>query len=201
MNAISKFGQQALNGRAPAPVADSEQQAWIAAIATTRDKRAFAELYRFYGPKLKAYVMRAGTDAQAAEEITQEAMIAVWRKAASFDRSKASVSTWLFTIVRNKRIDMLRREGRPDLTAEDFIHLEPDQGAPEDGVFLDQAGSLLGEQLRDLPDEQAEVIRKAYFEDKSHQAIAEELALPLGTVKSRIRLGLSRLRSGMKELV
>lgn len=178
---------------------EADLRSWVRAVADERDKAAFAQLFRHFGPKLKSYSMRGGADPQTAEEVTQEAMIAVWRKAGSFDPAKASVATWLFTIVRNKRIDLIRRESRPELKPEDFLHLERDPETQDEGVAAGQEGSILKRSIAALPTEQAEVIRKAYFEDKSHRAIAEELGVPLGTVKSRIRLALSRMRAGVED--
>lgn len=171
----------------------------VAAIASRRDKQAFAELFRIYAPKLKAYAMRGGADEQAAEEVAQEAMISLWRKADSFDRSKASVSTWLFTIVRNKRIDMLRREARPDLKEEDFLHLDSEPTGADEMTEAKQTGRMLTDRIKELPADQAHVLKLAYFQDKSHRVIADELDLPLGTVKSRIRLALSRLKLDLAE--
>lgn len=171
----------------------------IEAIARERSRAAFAELFRVFAPRLKAYGMRAGAEAGIAEELAQEAMIAVWRKAATFDPAKASVSTWIFTIVRNKRIDFLRREARPDLREEDFLHLERDDVDAESGMSGEQQAEAAKRVLATLPEEQGEVIRMAYFEDRSHRDIAAALDLPLGTVKSRIRLALARLREAMAE--
>lgn len=171
--------------------------ALIEDIACRRSRDAFAELFRIFAPRLKSYVMRAGVDPTTAEEVAQEAMIAVWRKADSFDRDKASASTWIFTIVRNKRIDMLRREARPDLREEDFLHLEPEPDQADAQVSARQVGDVLEQRVGALPQDQARVIEMAYYEDKSHSAIAEELGLPLGTVKSRIRLALARLKDGL----
>jgi RNA polymerase sigma-70 factor (ECF subfamily) len=166
----------------------------VRAIADRHDKAAFARLYRHYAPRLKAYCQRQGSDAETAEELAQEAMVSVWRKAASFDPAKASVSTWLFTIVRNKRIDMLRRENRPELTAEDFeVLTEPEPSAAESVEAAHEAEEI-GQTLERLPAEQKLVLMKAFYEDKSHSVIAAETGLPLGTVKSRIRLALSRLK-------
>lgn len=171
--------------------------ALIEEIAVRRSRAAFAELFRIFAPRLKSYVMRAGVEATTAEEVAQEAMIAVWRKADSFDRGKASVSTWIFTIVRNKRIDMLRREARPDLREEDFLHLNLEPDKADDTVSVRQVGDVLEQRVGSLPPDQTRVIEMAYYEDKSHSAIAEELGVPLGTVKSRIRLALSRLKDGL----
>jgi len=163
-------------------------------IAETRDRQAFEDLYRHFAPRLKAYGMRAGADPITAEELAQEAMIMVWRKAASFDRRKATVSTWLFTIVRNKRIDLLRRQNRPNSEAEDVLAMiEPDI-PQDDAVIAQQHGSVVRDSLQTLPDDQKKVLSMAFFEDKSHSQIAEDLGLPLGTVKSRIRLAMNRLK-------
>jgi len=171
----------------------------LCAIAEQRSRPAFAELFRLMAPRLKAYVMRAGAPPDTADEIAQEAMIAVWRKAGSYDPAKASAATWLFTIVRNKRIDMIRRQSRPELTEDDFLHLASGPRLPEDQIDAQQTARVIRAQLSRLPRPQAQVIEMAYFEDKSHRAIAEELDLPLGTVKSRIRLALARIEQAMAE--
>src|SRR5438046_9248222 len=101
----------------------------IEAIASHQDRAAFAALFRHYAPRVKAFIMRGGADAESAQEIAQEALIMVWRKAASFDRSRASAGTWIYTIARNTRIDLLRRTGRPPIETEDWLttfHPEPD---------------------------------------------------------------------------
>ncbi|GAB4135867.1 MAG: sigma-70 family RNA polymerase sigma factor [Rhodothalassiaceae bacterium] len=169
----------------------------VEAIATTRSRSAFAELFRHFAPRLKAYVVRAGADPLLAEEVVQEAMIALWRKADSFDPAKASVSAWLFAIVRNKRIDRLRREARPDLRPEDFLHLETESKGAGESFDAARTAVRLRRLIADLPPEQAEVLHLAYYEDRSHRDIAERLSLPLGTVKSRIRLALARVRDAI----
>jgi RNA polymerase sigma-70 factor (ECF subfamily) len=178
---------------------DSTFGAWIMAVAERSDREAFAGLFAHFAPRIKGYCLKRGSAAAAAEEIAQESLIQVWRRAGQFDPSKASASTWIFTIARNKRIDAFRRESRPELTAED---LEIDDGGSAtsfDHVAEAELGDSLAEKVAGLPPDQAEVIRKAFYEDKTHQAIAEELDLPLGTVKSRIRLALARLRNSMSE--
>jgi RNA polymerase sigma-70 factor (ECF subfamily) len=177
-----------------AAAAETELAAWIAAIATRQDRGAFAALFRHYMPKLKAYGQRCGAPADQAEEVAQEAMLAVWRRAATFDPAKASVTTWIFTILRNKRIDLVRRERRPEIEADDPILAATNADAPERGVDAAETERAMRLRLATLPAEQAELIRKAFYEDKPHSAIAAELSLPLGTVKSRIRAALSRLR-------
>lgn len=168
-------------------------------VGSARDRGAFSELFRHFAPRLKAYAMRGGTDAGHAEEVAQEAMVAIWRKASTFDRTRASASTWVFTIVRNKHIDMLRRERRPEVMDEDLeSHVSPER--PIDELFgVAQASARLHELLKTLSPEQAQVLRKSYFEHMSHSDIAQALDLPLGTVKSRIRLALGSLRTAMGE--
>ena len=144
--------------------------------------------------------MRGGADAEAAQEVAQETLIMVWRKAASFDRSRASAATWIFTIARNKRIDLLRR-GRPAADrGEDWLTvLSPRSTSADKSVDAGQTYTRDEGIMDGLSADQLAVIRKAFFEDKTHTAIAEEMALPLGTVKSRIRLALGRLREACSE--
>jgi RNA polymerase sigma-70 factor (ECF subfamily) len=172
----------------------------IEAIASCQDRAAFAALFRHYAPRVKAFIMRGGADAEAAQEIAQEAMIMVWRKAASFDRGRASAATWIYTIARNKRIDLLRRTGRPAIETEDWLTIfaQPD-GSADKSVAAGQTYTRVKELMAGLSADQLAVIRMAFFEDKTHTAIAEELRLPLGTVKSRIRLALGRLREALEK--
>ena len=175
-----------------------ENDAWLcdllAAVAERQDRAAFAELFDHFAPRLAAFVMRSGADRELAEELAQEAMISVWRKASSFDPARAAVSTWIFAIVRNKRIDRLRRERRPEIAEEDYLaQYEPPLDAL-DIVEGAETQKTLRRSVANLPADQAQVIEKAFYEDKSHSTIAEELDLPLGTVKSRIRLALGRLK-------
>ena len=142
--------------------------------------------------------MKGGADAEAAQEIAQEALIMVWRKAASFDRTRASAATWIYTIARNKRIDLLRT-GRPAIEAEDWLVVyAPEEQGADTSVSAGQTYIRVKALMESLSADQLVVIRKAFFEDKTHTAIAEELALPLGTVKSRIRLALAKLREALE---
>lgn len=172
----------------------------IDAVALRRDRAAFQELFRHFAPRLKAFSLRGGGSPEAAEEVAQEAMVSVWRKAGTFDRRRASATTWIYTIARNKRIDMLRRDGKPAIDADDYAMAlqAPAEEAP-DGVFdARQSQETLRSLIQDLPQEQRLVLEKAYYEDKTHTDIAAELNLPLGTVKSRIRLALGRLRISLQ---
>jgi RNA polymerase sigma-70 factor (ECF subfamily) len=172
----------------------------IEAIAARQDRAAFASLFRHYAPRVKAFIMRGGTDAETAQEVAQEALIMVWRKAASFDRGRASAATWIYTIARNKRIDLARRSGRPAIETEDWLTVfAPEEADADKSVLAGQTYTRVKELLGGLSADQLVVIQKAFFEDKTHTAIAEELKLPLGTVKSRIRLALGRLREALEK--
>ena len=171
----------------------------IEAIASRQDRAAFATLFRHFAPRVKAFIIRGGTDAETAQEVAQEALVMVWRKAASFDRLRASAATWIYTIARNKRIDLLRRSARP-IDAEDWLVVYAPEGEDADkSVLAGQTYTRVKELLGGLSEDQLVVIRKAFFEDKTHTVIAEELKLPLGTVKSRIRLALGRLREALEK--
>jgi RNA polymerase sigma-70 factor (ECF subfamily) len=169
-------------------------------VAERRDRAAFVQLFEHFGPRVKAYLIREGADQATAEDLAQDVMLTAWHRAAQFDRNKAAVSTWLFTIARNRRIDVLRRARRPEIDPEDPVLVrEPDD--PADRVL---EAAQMSEQVRaavaKLPQEQEQLLRLAYFEDKSHSVIAEELSLPLGTVKSRLRLAMAKLRTALETL-
>ena len=171
----------------------------IEAIASRQDRAAFANLFRHFVPRVKAFIMRGGTDAETAQEVSQEALIMVWRKAASFDRSRASAATWIYTIARNKRIDLLRRSARPIDTEDWLVVHAPEEEDAGKSVLAGQTYTRVKELLEGLPNDQLVVIQKAFFEDKTHTVIADEMKLPLGTVKSRIRLTLRRLRQALEK--
>ncbi|MEX0318041.1 MAG: sigma-70 family RNA polymerase sigma factor [Ruegeria sp.] len=174
------------------------QGEWIAHVLRIRDRQdqtAFAELFRHFAPRVKAFLIRSGSDAALAEECAQEVMATLWNKAHLFDPGHASVATWVFTIARNKRIDLLRKQRRPE--PEELTwgpEAEPEQA---DVVALQQETALLRRAMQALPGAQKELIEKAYFGDLSHREIAAQTGLPLGTIKSRIRLALDRLRHAM----
>ena len=171
----------------------------IEAVAKRRDRAAFAQLFGYFAPRVKAYLMRLGSDAASAEDLMQDVMLTVWRRAESYDAAQAGVGTWIFTIARNRRIDALRRERRPALDAEDPA-LRPEPPPAADQVTAAQQWEeKLGAALRELPPEQSEMVRLAYYEDRSHSDIAQRLNIPLGTVKSRLRLAVARLRSRFEE--
>jgi RNA polymerase sigma factor (sigma-70 family) len=172
----------------------------IQAIARDRSRPAFVGLFEHFAPRLKSYVMRLGADERAAEEVVQETMLMVWRKAAGFDPRRAAASTWIFTIARNKRIDRIRREARPEIDPDDPLLASPPPETADLPLQRRQHGDRLHTAISALPEEQAAMVRLAFFDDMSHQDIAREHSLPLGTVKSRIRLALLRLRRDLEDL-
>jgi RNA polymerase sigma-70 factor, ECF subfamily len=169
-------------------------QAWMRAVAESRDRAAFARLFDRFAPRIKAYLKRLGTlDAQA-EDIVQDVMLTVWNRAPQYDPLLASVTTWIFTIARNRRIDLVRRERRPEPDPTDPCFAVDGPIDPEENLRIVQGRSRIHAVLAELPKEQARLIALSFFDDKPHGAIAAETGLPLGTVKSRLRLALSRLR-------
>ena len=173
---------------------DQELTTLINLIATRKDKTAFSSLFKLVGPRIKGYLMKLGSNDIVAEDLLQEVMLTVWRKSETFDRNKAAVSTWLFTIARNKRIDMLRKEIRPQLDPNDPM-LTPNQEDSADNIYGSKQESIkITDAIKMLPEEQSKLIKMTYYEDKSHSIIARELNMPLGTVKSRIRLASTRLK-------
>jgi RNA polymerase sigma-70 factor, ECF subfamily len=168
-------------------------------IADKQDRAAFAELFGYYAPRVKSYLMRLGADGAAAEEITQDVMVTVWRKASLFDRSQASVSTWIFRIARNRRIDVFRRTKRPDLDPEEAMILPAAIEAPGERIEAMETEARVREAMRDLPEEQLLLLRLAFYEGLSHREIAEKLDVPLGTVKSRIRLAFAKMKSRLED--
>ena len=176
----------------------SNKKLWaelIKKVDNLKDTSAFEELFNHFAPRVKAFLMKSGADPQMAEECSQEVMATVWRKAHLFDPSRASASTWIFTIARNKKIDAIRKQNRPEpeelYTDQDY---EPDQEAV---VELQQETERLTLALGELPEKQRILVEKAYLGELSHSEIAEITGLPLGTIKSRIRLALEKLRHAM----
>lgn len=167
----------------------------VRAIALEQDRAAFAALFGHFAPRVKAFLVRSGLADSLAEEVTQETMLTMWRKASFFDPSRAGVSTWIFTIARNQRIDRLRRERLPsaELAVDTIEEPDPSETGEEAVLTVEREGRVRNA-LSALSAEQAAIVRLSFFADKPHAAIARELGIPLGTVKSRIRLALGRLR-------
>ena len=180
--------------RTPVIPAGDDFDRLIEAVAMRRDRDAFARLFDHFAPRLKAYLMKAGATAGAAEDFSQDAMLTVWRKAELFDRTKAHAATWIFTIARNRRLDVLRQDARRlPLPEIDLVQDEPEQ--PDTVVLAAENAARLKAAMARLSPDQIEVLRLAFFQDNPHSEIARRLELPLGTVKSRIRKAMIKLRT------
>ncbi|HUZ72875.1 MAG TPA: sigma-70 family RNA polymerase sigma factor [Stellaceae bacterium] len=197
----------ALDGRCPMTVPRADAAAvppvfarLMQAVVERRDQVAFMTLFDHYAPRVKAYLKRLGAGDGIAEDLAQEVMLTVWRKAGTYDPAKAGVGTWIFTIARNLRIDALRRDHRLELDPADPL-LAPDPAPlPDRQVEASREEEQVRSALRALPEDQARVITMAFYDGKSHGEIAAELALPLGTVKSRLRLAFRRVRGILGEV-
>lgn len=166
----------------------------LVAVAELQDRDAFAELFAYYAPRVKSYLLRLGADSALAEEIAQDVMVTVWRKAALFDRAQASVSTWIFRIARNRRIDLFRRSKRPELDPEEEMILPSGVEAPDARIEAMETETRVRAAMQDLPEEQVLLLKLAFYEGLSHSEIAARLGAPLGTVKSRIRLAFAKMK-------
>jgi RNA polymerase sigma-70 factor (ECF subfamily) len=171
----------------------------VARVASSRDRAAFATLFDFYAPRLSTYLQRLGAEPALAEEIVQDTMVALWRKADLFDPAKSSVGTWLYRIARNRRIDLLRRNRGASVELEESMYPVDDRPLPDDALDAREREKLIRRAMAGLPPEQLVLVGLAFFEGRSHSEIAEQTGLPLGTVKSRIRLAFSRLRRNLED--
>jgi RNA polymerase sigma-70 factor (ECF subfamily) len=177
-----------------------EQSRWIVAIAESRDKRAFKKLFNYFAPRIKGFCQNNGSTADRADEVVQEAFVNIWRKANLFDPKKASAGAWIFAIARNSRIDLIRKENRPEADTTDPFFEQNEPENPLGVLETERKTRLIRDFVRLLPAEQQEVLNLAFFEEKPHSEVAEQLGIPLGTVKSRIRLAFKRIRSEFGEI-
>jgi RNA polymerase sigma-70 factor (ECF subfamily) len=172
----------------------------ICAIASSRDRQAFARLFAHFAPRIKGFLMRRGASAAAAEDLAQEALMTVWRKASYFDPARAGASTWIFTIVRNLQIDQQRRETRAALyAAAGPDDVEPPE-QPDEVLSLSEREERVRRAMIDLPPDQLAVVKLSFVEGRAHADIASALDIPLGTVKSRMRLAMNKLRGILEDL-
>ena len=183
----------------PQPMPTQEEfNACMTAIARDGDRQAFAALFKHFAPRVKGYLMRLGTAGERAEELAQETMVVLWRRAATFDPQRAALSTWVFTVARNLRIDHLRRTSGDACEGEqpwDADQQPADAGAqPEELAQAAQRDRDIRRALAELPSDQSLVLRLSFFEERPHSVIAHQLGIPLGTVKSRIRIAVAQLR-------
>ncbi|MHB1205749.1 MAG: sigma-70 family RNA polymerase sigma factor [Rhodospirillaceae bacterium] len=172
----------------------------LRAIALSRDRAAFERLFSYFAPRIKTLMRRSGMDDAAAEELAQEALLAVWRKAHMFDPSTTGVAAWIFTIARNLRIDALRRargQKASDIDAEFLLDGEAQADAV---VAANERESRVRQALAALPPEQVRVVELSFYHEQAHGEIAMVLGIPLGTVKSRLRLAMTKLRGLLGDL-
>jgi RNA polymerase sigma-70 factor (ECF subfamily) len=169
-------------------------------VAKSGDAEAFRKLFQAYAPRVKAYMMRQGSDANTAEDLAQETLLAVWRKASLYSGDKGSATTWIYTIARNLRIDRLRREVAWQPLPEGANDEPADDPAPDEALAERQRRDRVRAILVGLPAEQRDVVTLSYVDGLSHSEIAERLGLPLGTVKSRMRLAYEKIREAVEDL-
>ena len=176
----------------------SDETVWMLAVRDKRDKKAFSNLFDHFAPRLKGFIVKTGMPSAQAEEIVQDVMLTVWRKAAQFDPHRAQVSAWIYQITRNRQIDVIRKTNRP--LPEELIEPPSLECDTSQMLALNQEGQHLKQALSQLTDEQRQAVEQAYLGELTHQEISEQTGIPLGTIKSRIRLGLERLRLELKGL-
>jgi RNA polymerase sigma-70 factor (ECF subfamily) len=170
---------------------------WLVAVAQRRDREAFAGLFQWFAPRVKRYMQRLGADVDTAEDLAQETLVQVWRKAAQYDPARAP-SAWVFTVARNLRIDRLRRQRLFEVELTEEADAEDELGDGHERSLDRLDAGRLADLVGALPAEQIQAVRLAYFEGLSHAEVGRVLDVPLGTVKSRLRLALAKLRSAMR---
>ncbi len=173
----------------------------LSRITTDRSDAAFRSLFDEYGPRVRNFMLKQGADPEMAEELAQETLITVWRKVGLYSACKGSATTWIYTIARNLRTDHIRRRRVwQELTEEHVATLPSEDAAADEVVDARQRQARVQALIKELPPEQVEVVILAFVEGLAHGEIAERLSLPLGTVKSRMRLAYQKLRTGLEDL-
>jgi RNA polymerase sigma-70 factor (ECF subfamily) len=190
-----EFQQENLNPKSPG----EEHKNLIRRIVASRDRLAFKQLFLHFGPRVKAMMMKSGADHAAADDLVQDVMMSVWRKCDLYKPDRGAVSTWIFTIARNARIDRLRRGSSQPYDDIDQLEVVSDEADAEQEIFEKQRASLVSKAILALPDDQQQVMKLAFISDLPQSEIARVLSLPLGTVKSRMRLAYGKLRSKLKD--
>ena len=185
----------------PKPLSEFNHSELLLTIGLNADKQAFTHLFEYFAPRLKSFLMKQGTSDIQAEELVQETMLNIWRKSKQFDPQKASASTWIYTIARNLKIDAFRRNKRPTINIDDVAEPEDNSDGADKKVDISHRQKRVASALEMLPPEQFKVVQMSFFEDKSHGEISVELGIPLGTVKSRMRLAFERIRNFVGETV
>ena len=184
----------------PAAALRRRMSALLVKVANEGDKAAFGEIFDHFAPRVKAYLMRLGAPGPQAEDLAQDVMVTVWRKAALFDARQASASTWIFTIARNRRIDSIRRARRPEIDPNDPLFV-PDPEPQADALLVSaEREDRLRAAMAKLTADQRDLLARAFYDGKSHSEIAAATNLPLGTVKSRLRNIFGKLHGMLSEL-
>lgn len=168
-------------------------------IADRKDRAAFMELFDLMAPKVKGFLVAGGATEDVAEDVMQEVMLKIWRRAGTYDPAKASVNTWVYRIARNARIDRIRKETRPEYDPEDPALQPTAEPAPDANIDHERLAVRLRASIEMLPPQQREVITLFYYDDMSHGEIAEKINIPFGTVKSRLRLAMTKIKNEMKD--
>ena len=163
-------------------------------IAESQDISSFKKIFEYFSPRLKSFLMKSGAEENIAEEIIQETMTIIWTKADYYDPKVASPSTWIYTIARNKKIDILRKSRKAILEDIETAVLPAVEPKTEENIEHDQKFDMIAQHLDALPKDQLNLLKMNFFEEKSHGEISELTGIPLGTVKSRIRLALEKIR-------
>lgn len=181
----------------PSQANGSSFEVMAAKVALERDKMAFAGLFSHFAPRIKSYLIKHNIEADLAEELAQEVMITFWQKAEKFDPEKAKFSTWIFRVARNRMIDHTRRKKYPEVNADDHMSHMIAEEQTDKALQVSQDIGIVSKALVTLTDTQRQVIELSFFEELSHSQIAEKLSIPLGTVKSRIRIAFNALRKDL----
>ncbi len=168
-------------------------------IALNRDKEAFEQLFIYFAPRVKAVLMKQSSDANTAEDLMQETMLTVWNKADKFSKYRGSVSAWIFTIARNKRIDGYRKQGTKHYLDIEDIELTDDAMGSEEILISNERDKMVTDISNTLPIEQKEIIEMSFVKELSQTEISKKLGIPLGTVKSRMRLAYEKIRKSVEE--
>ena len=191
ISCTTRQGAQALSG-----LTTQDQAELVATVAARQDKQAFTRLFDHFAPRIKAYLVKLGASPSHADEMAQDVMLVLWQKAGLFDPRRSSLRTWLYRVARNRRIDIMRRERVDFLDPADFALdvVDPLLRDADQQIDMGHRERLLRRALQNLPNDQASLVRMAFFDNLSHSEIAARAQIPLGTVKSRIRLAFSRLR-------
>ena len=193
----SDMSKRAQNGLEPGKKEQPNFSVLLLSVGENQNREAFADIFQHFAPRVKSYMLKLGGVDEIAEELAQQTLLQVWRKAQQFDPDKAAASTWIFRIARNIRIDVLRKQKHFFDDDFDMTEIEDEQEDAEATINREQKNRFVSIALEELPQDQAQIIRMSFYDGLSHGEIAKRLEIPLGTVKSRIRLAFGRLRESL----